>query len=219
VLRRAGKSYAEIANELGVAKSTLSTWFSGVDFSKAIRSELTKQATKKGAVHLRELHKVRGAALAVRYDLAEKEALKEMELYRRIPLFTTAIAMYWSEGDTYGRNQVRLTSTDPAMLKIFVTFLGTICGIPKDKIHLALFIYPDLSEVKCKRFWAKELGASSFYKTQVLAARKNTKKVSYGLCSVVVSDTYLKRKIMLWIDRLPEMVLNTVPQLPKGGKK
>ena len=212
VLRRSGKSYREISDELGVAKSTLSNWFQGVDFSTAIRSELSKRATKKGAQHLRELNRVRGIALQVHYELAEKEALKEMELFRRIPLFTAALAAYWGEGDKTTKNQVRITNTDPRMLHLFLQFLLHICQADKHKISLALFLYEDLDEAKCKRYWTKHVGIKKFHKAQILPGRHKTKKIPYGVATVVLTDSYLKRKLQVWIDHLPEMVLNTVPQ-------
>lgn len=212
VLRRSGKSYREISAELGVAKSTLSSWFRGVDFSEAIRTELTKQATKKGARHLRELNRVRGVALQVHYELAEKEALKEMELFRRIPLFTAALAAYWGEGDKATKHQVRITNTDPKMLHLFLQFLLHICQADKDRISIQLFRYTDLDEAKCKRYWSRQTGLKKFHKTQVLPSRHKTNKLPYGVATIVLTDAYLKRKLQVWIDHLPEMVLNTVPQ-------
>ena len=212
VLRRSGKSYREISNELGVAKSTLSNWFQGVDFSTAIRAELTKKANKKGARHLRELNRVRGIALAVQYETAEKEALKEMELFRRIPLFTAVLVAYWGEGDTATKNQIRITNTDPKMLHLFVQFLLHICQADKDRISIALFLYKDLDEAKCKRYWSRQIGLKKFHKSQILPGRHNTKKTPYGVATIVLTDAYLKRKLQVWIDHLPEMVLNTVPQ-------
>lgn len=215
LLRRQGKSYREIESKLGVAKSTLSNWFKGVDFSEAIREELTKEASKKSRKRLEDLNRVRGIALAVQYELAEKEALKEMKLYRNLPLFTTALALYWGEGDKLSKNQVRITNTDPAMLLVFMSFLEQVCGVEKHKMRLALFIYKDLDEQKCKRFWRQKLGKVDFHKTQVLPSRHKTKRLPYGVCTLVVSNTYLKKKITVWIDQLPEMVLNTVPKRKK----
>lgn len=215
ILRREGKSYREISRELGVAKSTLSNWFKGVDFSEAIREELTKEAAKKGRKQLESLNRVRGIALKVKYELAEKEAQKEMQQFRNIPLFTTALGLYWGEGDKVSKNQIRITNTDPNMLVVFLDFLQKLCGVEKENIRLALFIYEDLNEAKCKRYWKRKLKIHVFHKTQILPSRHKTKRLPYGVCTIVVSNTYLKVKMNTWIDHLPEMVLNTVPQRRK----
>lgn len=212
VLRREGKSYREISAELGVARSTLSNWFKGVDFSEAIRSELTKAATKKSSRRLKELNRVRGIALAVQYENAEKEALKEMKLYRNIPLFTTAIACYWGEGDKATKGLVRLANTDPKMIQIFKCFLTELCGVSEEAIRGALYLYEDLEEKKCKKYWTKQTGIKKFHKTQILPSRHKTRRLEYGTFTILVTNTYLKRKMLYWIDHLPEMVLNTVPK-------
>lgn len=215
VLRRAGKSYQEISAELGVAKSTLSNWFRGVDFSKAIREELTKVANKKAAKHLRELNRTRGIALEVQYEMAEKEALKEMKLYRNVPLFSACIATYRSVGLLAHKNQLRLTNTDPELLRMFVVFLERFCGISQTDLRLAVFIYKDLDEKKCKRYWSRKTGIKTFHKTQILLGQHKTKRLAYGTATVVLTNSIVARKMNTWIDHLPEMVLNTVPQKRK----
>ncbi len=183
-----------------------------MDFSEAMKTELTKKAVKKGRHQLQVLNRAKGVALKVHYELAEQEALKEMKLYRNLPLFTTALGVYLGNGDKNTKNLVRLTSTDPSVLLVWLQFLLQLCGVSKDKISLALFIYPDLDEVKCRRYWSRKLGVKKFHTTQVLAERSDVSKKSYGSCSIVLTDTYLKKKIQVWIDHLPEMVLNTVPK-------
>ena len=211
VLRRAGKSYREIHQELGMSVSTLSNWFKGVDFSEAIKSELTKQAVKKGRRHLMELNRVRGVALGVQYELAEKEALKELRSFRNIPLFVATIAAYWGEGHKHNKNQLRLTNTDPKMLHMFVVFLDKFCSITAEQLRLAIFIYNDLDEQKCKRYWSKRTGIKKFHKVQVLPGRHKERRLPYGTATVVVMNSVIARKMSIWIDHLPEMVLNTVP--------
>ncbi|MDA8596779.1 helix-turn-helix domain-containing protein [Candidatus Pacebacteria bacterium] len=216
VLRREGKSYAAIARELGVAKGTLSNWFKGVDFSEAIRAELTTAARKKSSLRLQELNKTRGIALSVQYEVAEKEALKEMKLYRNLPLFTTALSLYWTDGDQRSRNHVRLSSTDPAKLLIFIKFLTELCGVRKDKLRLALFIHRGANESTSKRFWTRKLGTLPYYATQTVGSASAAQKHPHGVCSVVLSNSITKKKLSVWIDQLPEMVLNTVPKKKRG---
>jgi transcriptional regulator with XRE-family HTH domain len=212
VLRSKGKSYREISAELGVAVSTLSNWFADVDFSKAIKKELTKAANKKNGRHLQSLNRTRGIALEVQYEHAEKEALKELKLYRNLPLFTTALGIYWGEGDRVSKSNIRVSNIDPRMLRVFFVFLTIICGLQEEKISLALYLYEGLDEAKCKRYWRKHVGIKKFHRTQWLPSRHPSKRLPYGTCGIVTTNTYAKRKLLTWIDHLPEMVLNTVPK-------
>lgn len=207
-LRQQGKSYRDICDKLGMSKSTLSNWFKGVDFSEKIRKSLVEESKRTSSTRIKDLNRTRGETLRASYEVAKQEAQMEMEKYKNDPLFISAVFAYWGEGDKLSRNQVRLTNTDPKMIQIFLEFLLIICKVPIEKIKLALFIYTDLNETVCKNFWSDITGIQKFHKTQVLPSRHKTKKLPHGVCTVVVSNTYLKKKINLWIDQLPEMVLN-----------
>ena len=41
-LRKLGKSYNKISNELDIPKSTLCSWFSKIDWSQSVKEELNK---------------------------------------------------------------------------------------------------------------------------------------------------------------------------------
>jgi transcriptional regulator with XRE-family HTH domain len=214
-LRKQGKSYKEIHAELGMSVSTLSNWFHGHDFSEAIKRYLNEQNIIKGTERLRTLHKIRGASLDAHYEQARIEAANDLQKYIHNPLFVAAIASYWGEGDKAKNGQVRLANTDPKMIKLFSDFLTTFCAVPKHKLRGALYIYPNLDEEACKKFWIKETGLQHFHKTMVLPSRHKTRRLPYGTCTILVSNTYLKKKMLFWIDQLPEMVLNMVPSEKK----
>lgn len=209
-LRRTGKSYKEIAKELGMSVSTLSLWFQGVDFSEAIKKSLIDKSIEVNAIRIRALNQKRGDALSTLYDQARLEAEKELRAHMNNPLFLTVVAAYWGEGDKATKAHVRLINTDPQMLKMFLVFLIKICHADISKISLALFLYEDLDEFECKEYWSKEIGIDKFHKTQFLPSRHKSKRLPYGTCSVVLTSTYLKCKMLLWIDQLPKIVLNTV---------
>lgn len=202
----------EIVSKLGVAKSTLSKWFQGVDFSEDIKKNLTSKAIEESTIRIQSLNKKRGDLLSAYYERADQEAVKELNGYKASPLFVSALALYWGEGDKTSKGHIRITNTDPKLLHLFKHFLISECGVPEHKIKGALFIYKDLDDDVCREFWRKNIGIQHFHKTMVLPSRHKTKKLPYGTCMLVVSNTYLKRKLMYWIDQLPEMVLNTVPK-------
>ncbi len=207
-LRRQGKSYNEIAATLRVAKSTLSLWFRGHDFSIAIKETITAQAQIGHTERLRSLNQVRGDTLQAYYEKAVREAAVELQTYITNPLFVSGVVAYWGEGDKTTPSIVRLANTDPQMITLFIQFLLTYCDVPKEKIRGALYIYEDLDEATCKDYWSKHTGLQYFHKTMVLPSRHKTKRLPYGTCTVLVSNTYLKRKLLLWIDQLPQIVLN-----------
>ncbi len=210
-LRRQGKSYNEIATKLHIAKSTLSNWFRGHDFSEEIKEFVSKQAQITSTARLQILNKARGDLLQAHYAQAEIEATRELLENINNPLFVSGVVAYWGEGDKSKSSLLRLANTDPCMIKLFMEFLVTFCAVTPDKIRGALYIYEDLNDIECREYWSSKTGLIHFHKTMVLPSRHKTKKLPYGTCTILVSNTYLKRKMLLWIDQMPKMVLNTVP--------
>lgn len=209
-LRKQGKSYTEIHRELGMSVSTLSNWFHNVDFSEEIKRSVIAKAQLKSTAHMQVLNRVRGDLLRAHYAQGEIEALQELKDNISNPLFISGVTAYWGEGDKLTRNQVRLANTDPQMIKLFINFLIIFCYIPKDKLRLALHIYEDLDDGECRTYWSEVTGLNHFHKTMVLPSRHKTRRLPYGTCTVITTNTYLKRKLLLWIDQMPEIVLNMV---------
>ena len=118
--------------------------------------------------------------------------------------------LYWGEGDKVTRQSTRLINTDPEMIRLFVLFLRKVCRIPKEKIRAQAIIYPDLNPEGCIVHWSKAAGISrdSFTKCSVIVGRHKTKKLSYGTCTISVSSTYFKVKILEWLSTLPKELMS-----------
>ena len=111
--------------------------------------------------------------------------------------------IYWGEGDSKIENSnVRISNTNPDMIRLFNLFLQGICGVPKEKIKMALILYPDLNERKCKNFWSNTSGIpqDQFTKTQFINGRHPTKRLTNGIALVYFSSRELKEKIFIWIE-------------------
>ena len=209
-LRKQSKSYNEIHRELGMSVSTLSNWFKNIDFSEEIKKTITAKAQLKSTHRLQVLNRARGDLLRAYYVQAEIEALQELKVNIKNPLFISGVTAYWGEGDKLTKNQVRLANTDPQMIKLFIKFLVTFCFVPKNKLRVALHIYEDLDDFECRKYWSKITGLEHFHKTMVLPSRHKTRRLPYGTCTILVTNTYLKKKLLLWIDQMPKIVLNMV---------
>lgn len=130
-------------------------------------------------------------------------AAKEFPKLKNNALFLSGIMLYWAEGDNNLKNgNVRLTNTDPRMIRIFVKFAIKICKIFKKDIRIALILYPDLNERGCMDFWSKYLRIpiAQFYKTQYIKGKHPTKRLQRGICMVRIGATGLKEKVLVWID-------------------
>ena len=203
-LRKQGKSYSKISKELDIPKSTLSDWFSSMDWSKPIKAELTKKANYIARKRLRLYNKKRKIFWEAWREKARQQARDSFSKLKSNPLFIAGLMLYWAEGDNKPENSFRLSNTDPRMIKLYVKFLIESLDISIENIRLGLILYPDLVENKCVEFWSKNTGVhkSQFYKTQFIQGRHPTKRLSNGICMVICGNRQLKEKVLLWIDLL-----------------
>ncbi len=209
VLRKEGKSYREIRDALKIPLSTLSGWFSDEGWSSAMREKLTAAASVQHTARVVELNKVRGEHLAKAYAEARDEAVKDLVEYKYNPLFIAGLMLYWGEGDKISKAAVRLTNTDPDLIALYVQFLLRVCRIPEEKIRASVIVYPDLDEEKYRIYWSKRSGVAlrRFTKSVVIEGRHKTRRLGYGVCTITVSSTYLKVKMVEWMGLLPQELM------------
>lgn len=211
-LRKRNKSYNKISKELGVPKSTLAYWFGNKDWSKEIKKELTRKALYVAKKRLRLINKTKKEKWEKWREEHRQRARKEFPYLKKNPLFLAGLMLYWGEGDSKIENGlVRLSNTDPMMIKIIFLFLKNVCRIPEEKVKATLILYPDLDENKCKNLWSKTSGISKnrFYKTQFIYGRHPTRRLSYGICNIYVSSRELKEKIFVWLKLYQQELIKT----------
>ncbi len=203
-LRKQNKSYNEIRQILGVSKSTLAAWFKNDPMSKKVKVILTKQNSENSRQRIKNLIKTNNIRWEKWREAARQEAKIDFKSLFKNPLFITGLMLYWGEGDSKSGNPVRLSNTDPRMIRLYIKFLTKSLNISKKSIKIALILYPDLSENECIKFWAKITGIekSQFYKTQFIKGKHPTKKLSHGVCMVTCGNRQLKEKFIVWIDLL-----------------
>ena len=202
-MRRRGKSYRYISAKLLISKGTLSEWFKKFKWSENIKTRLSEEARKKTLKRIPQFvanNQKRWHDWRESYRL---EAIKEFGRIKNNKLFIAGTMLYWAEGDNGERSSlVRLTNTDPRMVRTFIDFTIKFCKVRQESIRIGLILYPDLNEAICKNFWSKRVRVSleQFYKTQIIKGRHPTKRLENGICSVIVGGRGLKEKIKTWID-------------------
>lgn len=202
-LRKEGRSYKKISKALDIPKSTLSEWFSGESWSTEIKNELARKANYISSKRLNKYNREKKVLRETQRGKARQEAKEEFVELSKNPLFIAGIMLYWGEGDSKLENGlVRLSNTNPNIMRIFTLFLLIICAIPIEKIKSWILLYYDLNEKKCLEFWSNATGLklSQFTKPTYIQGRHPTKRLSYGVCQVTSSNRLIKEKITEWID-------------------
>jgi lambda repressor-like predicted transcriptional regulator len=202
-LRRKGWSYSEINKQVGISKSTLSSWFSDKKWSQLIRDQLVHMHKEKNVNRLVQINKSRTLQTLQRHDQYRKEAKLEFETLKNNPLFLVGLSIYWGEGEKIGKGRVSVINTDVNMLQVVANFYRHILRIPNHKLRAALFIYKDINQSTALKFWSEKLGLpkSQFIKTQVLPGRSRLAKRRSinGICNLYFSSTEMSIKIGKWI--------------------
>ena len=206
-LRKKGLSYNKISKKLNIPKSTMSYWFKNESWSEELRKELSRKALFVAKKRLRLINKERKEKWEKWRESHREVARKEFNSLKDNQLFLAGLMLYWGEGDSKIENcLVRLSNTDPEMIRIFSLFLRKILDVPKDRIKINLILYPDLDDKKCKDFWSEysEIPKETFYKTQFIKGRHPTKRLSYGICSISTCSRALKEKVFVWLGLFKE---------------
>ncbi len=201
-LRKKGKSYRKIANDLGIPKSTLSNWFTDLRWSRKIKEDLSRKARYTSRRKFLSIVKKQSNEWENKRKNSRNEAREVFSLLLKNPLFISGINIYWGEGDSKMENgNLRISNTDSKMIVVFIRFLKEILKIPENKIRIGIIIYPDIDENKCLDFWQNitQIPFSQFYKTQVIRGKHPTKRSEQGICMVSVCDRMAKEKVGVWI--------------------
>jgi hypothetical protein len=207
-LRRLGKSYRDISVLLDIPKSTLSNWFSKIQWSGEIKKRLIKSTSKIHKERLFLMNTIRMNNLTERYNIARREAIKEFNLYKNDPIFMFGLALYWGEGDKVTKYQLRLTNSDPEVVRSFKIFLDKFCNGKNEKIWAGLIIYRDLDSDECINHWSKiiDLDKKCFTKSTIIRGHHKINKLSYGICVLGISSRFLKEKMLEWLRLVPKYI-------------
>lgn len=203
-LRSQGKTYSEIHSLLAIPIGTLSSWFGKDKAFPDILSNNRQESRKNIIKKVIAMNEGRKMALSKLYEKARFEAEKEFQEQKSDPLFLIALSLYWGEGDKRNRHQIKISNTDPEVIRIFKLFLEKILKVDKIKIKAWLLLYPDLDDNICRAYWMHRLGLSieNFYKSTVTQGRQKRNHLSYGVCSLGFSSAYLKQKVLTWVEIL-----------------
>ncbi len=202
-MRKLGKSYRHISRVLGVSKSTLSRWFKDELWSAVVREALVEKtsfASERGpalTAAKKEAAKARRAAWR-----AEADAL--FKTHSRSPLFMVGLGMYWAHGDKNPDTRtVRITSTDPGVLRVFVRFVVECLRAPEASAMATPLLYPGTPALAQRRMWVAGIGMPLERVRDGITLRGNTalQRRSLGACTVTLNGAEWKEKMLRLLER------------------
>lgn len=205
-LRKKGLSVKEIKKRINVSLSSVSVWVRDVKLNK---KQLNKLYLNKKTGSLR------GSIVAAQNKIKERERItkilnrqgrKDIGKLNKKERFVAGVAIYAGEGGKTDRD-ISFVNSDPRMIKFMANWFKDFCGVSKEKFRGSLYIHDDLNEKKAKLFWSELSGIplSQFTKSYIAKNKENRlrkKKHNYGIFRIKVSNAFLHRKIIGWVDGL-----------------
>lgn len=206
VLRREGKTYAEIRNQLGVfiPKSTLSLWCCNVEMpiwyqekvNKLNRANLSKALTIAHASN--ELKRERRK---VELQACNKETMANITFNKDVYKALLAI-LYLGEGTKASSNGLSLGSTDPNIIRMYIAMLGICYKVPINDLKCRISHRADQNLRVLQEYWSDLTGIpmENFYKSipDPRTVGKPTKRLDYkGVCIIYAGRVAAQLEIMM----------------------
>ena len=210
LLRKQGKSINEIVKEAGLSKASVSGWVRDIILTKAQRKRISKKGRSFESIERRRASRLFNEKVKrqIIVDNAKKDyarlSLKELKLI--------GIVLYLGEGAKTIRGLVRLSNSDPAIIKIMMRFFREICNVPENKFNGYIHTFTHANINKTEKYWCKISGIprNQFYKTYIkpsAASLHKRKTLPFGTFDIYICDTKLFLTIMGWIEKIKDILL------------
>ncbi|MBL8778483.1 MAG: hypothetical protein JNK12_21290 [Acidimicrobiales bacterium] len=187
-LRAESWTLQEIADELGVAKGSVSVWVRDVDF--------TPKPRQPGA-H-RKPHPWKSRKETEIADLRE-EGRRRIGVMSEEAFLVAGTALYAGEGGKTD-GEVKFANSDPRMLLLFCIWLRRFFEIDESRVHLRNYLHQGLDLGAANAFWSEllDIPVEQFYKPYRAVPDPSIRKAKhiYGCPSVSYCCTRTHRKVM-----------------------
>lgn len=209
-MRFQGKSYREIAQEAGVAKSTVNKWCKNLELPAEVRKLIQERniATQK---RFADYNDNRTKRIIIENQEIIDSAKKQVKSLSKRELMLIGTALYWAEGYKIEKQKYPLISfsnSDHTMVGIFMRFLREIMGVEDKGLNLTIRIYLGMDKERTIKFWSKIINVPiEKFRLGYQVSRASKRKrpfnaLPYGTLRVLVCGRENAFKIKGWIDSL-----------------
>lgn len=201
-LRKRGMSLRKIESRLRIPRSTLGGWLIGIELSSKQKEKLYNnwkgaliKARKKAVLW----HNAQKAKRLLEARNSALETLKKIDTGSQEILELALALLYLGEG-TKNNPETALGSSNPLILKFFLSIIKNVYGIENNKIKCELGLRADQDHRKIKNFWAKSLNLpiKNFHRVNVDKRTIGSKTYPYykGVCHIRCGNSAVQRKLI-----------------------
>ena len=192
-LRSRAWTLQEIADELEVAKSSVSVWVRDVDFDPSIRRSRRTGRRPRGSDHPLRRRKLAEIAACDQWGRDTIGELSDRDL------LIAGTALYAGEGAKRD-GMVNLANTNPDMIRLFCWWLRTFFEVDESRVRVRLYLHQGLDLRAATAYWAGVTGVppSQFgkpYRAVPDGGIRNSKH-EFGCATVAYGCTRTHRQIM-----------------------
>ncbi|MDD5738913.1 MAG: helix-turn-helix domain containing protein [Candidatus Pacebacteria bacterium] len=209
-MRFRGKSYSEIAKEVGVAKSTVSRWCRNLEFPVEIRG-LMQERIIKNQKCFESYNENRSGKIKIENQETVDSAKGQIKLLSNRELMLVGSALYWAEGYKIEKQKYPLISfanSDYTMVLMFMRFLREVMGVQDKELNLTIRIYSGMDKEKIIKFWSGIINVPvekfrvGYQVSRASQRKKPFNALPFGTIRVLVCGRKNAFKIKGWIDGL-----------------
>ncbi|MDO8565297.1 MAG: hypothetical protein Q7R67_01610 [bacterium] len=209
-LRKQGKSINQIIKETGLTKSSVSVWVRDIMLTKVQKEKLSERGRSVESIEKRRISRLFNENK--KRQIIIDEAKKDFTSISWEQLKLIGIILYLGEGGKTNRNMVRLSNSDPLVIKIMIKFFREICKVPDSKFRASIHTFQHANILETEKYWSKISGIprSQFFKTYIKPSAASLQKRStlpFGTFDIYVCDTKLFLTITGWIEKIKDLVI------------
>lgn len=194
-LREQSWTLQEIADELGVAKGSVSVWVRDVEFEPRPRNR-GHPAGPKHPLRLRKEAEI---------ERCREEAARSVGELSDRDLAMFALGLYAGEGSKTD-GAVSMANTNPSYLRALLAWLRSSFDIDESRMRARLYLHEGLDLDAATRRWSDLLGVppGQFQKPYraVVDSTLRSRKHASGCATVIYSSSLLHRRVMARIEAI-----------------
>ena len=120
-------------------------------------------------------------------------------------LLVAGLLLYAGEGAKSRPGEVKLSNTNPAIIRFFLHWLRRACGIPASKLKFKLHLYRDMDIAEEQLFWIHALGINREQLVKPYIKKSAKSRITYrggfghGTCNVHLNSVPLFERITMGI--------------------
>lgn len=193
-LRSQAWTLADIASELGVAKSSVSRWVRDVEFAPNPRRTARNRPPNK-------LQRAKAAEIE-RFQCEGRERFASVS---KAEFFTAGLGLYAGDGAKRGTT-VQFSNSNPALVGFYCRWLRTFFDINEARLRVQLYLHAGLDLDAASTHWSNVTGIDTgqfqkAYRAVADPTRRHNKHI-YGCCHVKYASTSMLRHILGLMDGL-----------------